>query len=569
MYRLQCLSIVDKGIVRETKEKRLLIDDPGHLQFEIDQLKSSVQTLTSTKVVTKIILIYNTFSLMAVGDETVKTYANAAMYYGYAGGSYYGHTGGAAEYVCAPPDPDFGKHIPAAYSTYLFGAEYETDYFGPPWQEDVPCAVCRSVTATSALMIPGKNHCYLDWTEEYRGRLASGLFNHAAASQYVCVDEHPEAIIGGQANKDGKLFYPVISECGALPCPPYKNNTELLCVGDASILCALTKIFSPSSIVEAVEVDVVSEVVSYFCNCRMGSKSKCRQELLGFVSFAKTRKESNCNVYTSSKTVVQLLLTYSRLFQFLQLTARGFSLQNLMNLIKTDIKNSLAPVNIEHLMTIFLHSEIVKETKEKRLLIDDPGHLQFEIDQLKSSVQTLTSTKGGALYVQWGRHRCTNNHTETVYSGYAGGSYFNHTGGAAEYVYAPPDPDFGKNIPAAYSTYLFGAEYETDYFGQPWQEDVPCAVCRSVTATSALMIPGKNHCYQNWKVEYRGRLASGHYTHRAASQYVCVDEHPEAIIGGNADTNGKLFYPVISECGALPCPPYKNNTELLCVVCSK
>ncbi|KAJ8314504.1 hypothetical protein KUTeg_006654 [Tegillarca granosa] len=63
--------------------------------------------------------------------------------------------------------------------------------------------------------------------------------------------------------------------------------------GDASILCALN---NPSCLVEAVEEDVVSEVVR--------SKSECRQEILGFVSFAKTKIESNCKVYSTSKEVV-------------------------------------------------------------------------------------------------------------------------------------------------------------------------------------------------------------------------------------------------------------------------
>lgn len=137
--------------------------------------------------------------------------------------------------------------------------------------------------------------------------------------------------------------------------------------GDASILCALNKFFSPSCLVEAVEEDVVSEVVSYLCNCMAGSKSECRQEILGFVSFAKTKIESNCKVYSTSKEVVQLVLKNRAIFPILAVAAerllvipvstvdceRGFSLQNL---IKTDIRNSLKPANLEHLMTISIHS---------------------------------------------------------------------------------------------------------------------------------------------------------------------------------------------------------------------
>lgn len=30
----------------------------------------------------------------------------------------------------------------------------------------------------------------------------------------------------------------------------------------------------------------------------------------------------------------------------------------------------------------------------------------------------------------------------------------------------------------------------------------------------------------------------------AASQYICLDEHPETLTGGQRDENGKMFYPV-------------------------
>ncbi|XP_052077984.1 short-chain collagen C4-like [Mytilus californianus] len=150
------------------------------------------------------------------------------VYSGYVGGGMYDQPGSAAEYVCLPPDPDFGRT--SGYDNgRMYGAEYETNFFGTA-DEDVPCAVCRKTSSTSILMIPGKNKCYYGWDMEYHGYLGSGEYDHAAASSYVCVDSRPEYLNGGVQNENGKLFYSVLAKCGALQCPPYMNNYPLTCV---------------------------------------------------------------------------------------------------------------------------------------------------------------------------------------------------------------------------------------------------------------------------------------------------------------------------------------------------
>ncbi|KAJ8314242.1 hypothetical protein KUTeg_008803 [Tegillarca granosa] len=257
--------------------------------------------------------------------------ATELVYSGFAGGSHYTHGGGAAEYVCLPRDPEFGVQQNVGAYGYIYGAEYQTNYFGPAEDQDVPCAVCRSLTGTSVIMIPAKSTCYPNWKREYHGRLASGYFGHTSASQYVCVDETPEAVIGGNSNSDGKLFYPVKAECGSLECPPYQNDKEVLCV-------------------------------------------VCTQ---------------------------------------------------------------------------------------------------------------------GAMYIRWGRTECPNA-TELVYSGYAGGNHYTQSGGAAEYVCLPPDPEFGVQQKGDAYGYVYGAEYQTNNFGPAQDQDVPCAVCRSLTGMSVVMIPAKS-----------------------------------------------------------------------------
>ncbi|CAC5406426.1 unnamed protein product [Mytilus coruscus] len=152
------------------------------------------------------------------------------VYSGYAGGGKYSESGGASEYVCLPPDPNYSKTIVSDHGR-MYGAEFNSNFFASNADdEDVPCALCRTTQATTVIMIPGKNTCYSGWKLEFHGYLASGYYGDAAASAYVCVDIQPEYIIGGVDQHLGKLFYNVATKCGSLKCPPYINNYPLTCV---------------------------------------------------------------------------------------------------------------------------------------------------------------------------------------------------------------------------------------------------------------------------------------------------------------------------------------------------
>ncbi|XP_052077962.1 uncharacterized protein LOC127715882 [Mytilus californianus] len=181
----------------------------------------------------------------------------------------------------------------------------------------------------------------------------------------------------------------------------------------------------------------------------------------------------------------------------------------------------------------------------------------------------IDSKTSGATYIRWARKQCPGNDTELVYSGWAGGSFYDQPGAAAEYMCLPPDPDFVKTSGGDFGR-MFGAEFDSDFLASgATSEDVPCALCRPKHSSSAIMIPGKNTCYSVWKMEYHGYLASGNYIHTAASSFVCVDIQPEYIIGGLDGHDGKLFLEVIAKCGSLKCPPYKPSYPLTCVVCTK
>lgn len=97
---------------------------------------------------------------------------------------------------------------------------------------------------------------------------------------------------------------------------------------------------------------------------------------------------------------------------------------------------------------------------------------------------------------------------------------------------------------------------------------MPCALCRNNGSSSSVMIPGRRTCYAGWNMEYTGMLAAGSHSH-SASNFICVDNNPEYILSGKAGNDGHLMYVVNTKCGPLPCPPYKDNRQVYCVVCSK
>ncbi|XP_078690912.1 uncharacterized protein LOC144921601 [Branchiostoma floridae x Branchiostoma belcheri] len=182
---------------------------------------------------------------------------------------------------------------------------------------------------------------------------------------------------------------------------------------------------------------------------------------------------------------------------------------------------------------------------------------------------------GGAVYTRWGRTTCPSGAT-TVYSGVAGGTRYTETGGGTNYQCLPNDPQWGQYINGdqRYNANMYGAEYQV-YYNAPFgstslhNHDVPCAVCYVPTRGSKLMIPARNTCYSGWTREYHGYLMAELNSHAGSKEYVCVDEQPEAVPGGQENNDEALFYPVEARCGSLPCPPYVEGRELTCVVCTK
>eukprot|EP00058_Branchiostoma_floridae_P013331 XP_002598819.1 hypothetical protein BRAFLDRAFT_74504 [Branchiostoma floridae] len=183
---------------------------------------------------------------------------------------------------------------------------------------------------------------------------------------------------------------------------------------------------------------------------------------------------------------------------------------------------------------------------------------------------------GGSVYIRWGRTTCPNDtDTSIIYDGIAGGTLHSHSGGGANYVCLPKEPEWGVFTDGNQGTaYMYGAEYELTLGNNPFQgaslhnHDVPCAVCHVLSRGSKLMIPARLSCPSGWTREYKGYLMT-EYLNYHRSEFVCMDGEPEARPGGHVNENGALFYPVEGNCGSLPCPNYVQGRELTCVVCTK
>ena len=180
-------------------------------------------------------------------------------------------------------------------------------------------------------------------------------------------------------------------------------------------------------------------------------------------------------------------------------------------------------------------------------------------------------------YIRWGKSSCPSvTGTQPVYAGRAGGTSYASSGGGAEKLCLPLDPDYinaARSTSATLYSTLHGAEYETPNgpHHNLFEHNVPCAVCYASTRAAMIMIPAKTQCPSSWTREYYGYLMTERENvgHRRSS-FDCVDVNPDVVPGGSGNTNGALFYHVIASCSrGLQCPPYQASRVVSCTVCTK
>ena len=181
---------------------------------------------------------------------------------------------------------------------------------------------------------------------------------------------------------------------------------------------------------------------------------------------------------------------------------------------------------------------------------------------------------GGAIYIRWGRTTCpTNQGTQLLYNGTAGGTSTRDKGGGANILCMPSDPDHlqyqsgvqGKNYVVGtvyyYQNHPTLSSYTSHY--------VPCAVCYVATKSAVVMVPAKTQCPPNWTVEYIGYLMSDYRGRTSRFVYECVDKDPESQGTRRPLDTTAAFHHVEPQCNGLSCPPYDAEKELTCVVCTR
>ena len=122
---------------------------------------------------------------------------NYYIYSGRGGGSRSDNSGGGANHLCMPNDPEYMQYASGVQGhSYLYGMEYRLQPYQPLHsvnEHNIPCAVCYTGTRVTVMMIPAKIHCPSGWTVEYTGFLMSEGSSDTR-SNYECVDYDPQSV---------------------------------------------------------------------------------------------------------------------------------------------------------------------------------------------------------------------------------------------------------------------------------------------------------------------------------------------------------------------------------------
>ncbi|XP_052770836.1 uncharacterized protein LOC128210528 [Mya arenaria] len=236
--------------------------------------------------------------------------------------------------------------------------------------------------------------------------------------------------------------------------------------------------------------------------------------------------------------------------------------------------------------------EDARTDSSKRLVLHSAEDQAAEINSLKQTIAsmqtTITSLQADFQALQ-NAHTSLNGQVNTMTTqtefgrknihsfclGYTSGKRYDDVGSGVDTFCLPEEPLWGKYSDASngYRAYIYGSEIHHDASDNEFpyavhNQDMPCAVCLSERALN-LMIPGRTACYPGWTLEYSGYMMTNVQGRESGQDTICVDDHPEFLDHGGSDDSQHILYLVEAQCGSLPCPPYVNNRELPCAVCSK
>ena len=221
-------------------------------------------------------------------------------------------------------------------------------------------------------------------------------------------------------------------------------------------------------------------------------------------------------------------------------------------------------------------SEVTAEVQSlKTTLEPEVNQMSQTLSEVTAEVQSMKNANsqqdqaiqqaGTSTFVRWGRSVCPSS-TELVYSGVAGGAWYDDGGSTTTAFCLPLNPVLASHYKPSEYDWMCGAEYQTDHHS--YQRDPVCSVCRTPRPTT-IMVPATKVCEDGWTLEYSGYLMGSNPKDPASHEAVCMDTAFENRPGSGANQNGLLFYFMFTYCGSLPCPPYQGNKLVTCAVCSK
>ena len=191
----------------------------------------------------------------------------------------------------------------------------------------------------------------------------------------------------------------------------------------------------------------------------------------------------------------------------------------------------------------------------------------------KGDIGLTGSPGGGVTYTYWGKSKCLINRT-TVYNGYTSGGQFTirdgYAGSSNLCVSNNSKHHEIQSIiyPSSNKIRIAGTQItvpKTYISHVPYRyQNIPCAVCHVSTRSSQIMIPGTYQCLSGWTAEYDGWLMGGRYN--STNTPFCMAKMPEEIPGVNGGTYIEHMYAGCTR--GIPCPPYDENKEMSCVVCT-
>ena len=178
---------------------------------------------------------------------------------------------------------------------------------------------------------------------------------------------------------------------------------------------------------------------------------------------------------------------------------------------------------------------------------------------------------GGSIYTRWGRTTCDATGTELVYAGIAAGSTYRDTGGGADLLCLPNNPVYSSFRAGVTDSARLGpveVHPRSTINTLDFNDNIPCAVCRTTRPTS-MMLPATINCPSGWTREYNGYLMTSDKNTTRGS-HLCVDELAQRVPGSEGHTDkAHDLWNVEVYCDIIPCPPYEEEKELTCAVCSK